>query len=194
MDVLATLFQQQSRRIGILVPSVVVTETHTDALEITEYPVEIGAAMADHAFKKPAGLVMTVGFAGGGALLDFASGGSATGITGLSPQQIYQQLLDLQSDRLPFDVVTGKRLYANMLIGSLEVTTNHQTENVLSAVITLREVLISRSFTLPVADKAQMKQGVSTSARLNTGTKTARAPGVALMQQTVANAGGDHGD
>ena len=194
MDVLTTLFQQQSRRIGILVPSVVVTETHSDVLEITEYPVEMGAAMADHAYKKPAGLVMTVGFAGGGALLDFASGATATGVTGLSPQQIYQQLLDLQSDRLPFDVVTGKRLYANMLIGSLEVTTNQQTENVLSAVITLREVLISRSFTLPVADKAQMKQGVSTSARLNSGTKTTRPPGVTLMPLAAAIVGGNQGD
>lgn len=51
MDILSTLFHQQSRRIGVLIPSVVVSEKHTDTLEITEHPVEVGAAVADHAYK-----------------------------------------------------------------------------------------------------------------------------------------------
>jgi hypothetical protein len=42
MDILSTLFQQQSRRIGLIVPSVVVSEKHSDTLEITEHPVETG--------------------------------------------------------------------------------------------------------------------------------------------------------
>ena len=32
MDILSTLFQQGSRRIGLMVPSVVVSEKHTDML------------------------------------------------------------------------------------------------------------------------------------------------------------------
>ena len=40
MDILSTLFQQQTRKIGMIVPSVVVSEKHTDTLEITEHPVE----------------------------------------------------------------------------------------------------------------------------------------------------------
>jgi hypothetical protein len=87
---------------------------------------------------------MEVGFAGGGSLLDFASNLTATSLLGLSPQQTYQEILDLQASRIPFDVVTGKRLYSNMLIRALEVTTDKTTENVLSAVLTLREVLIRR--------------------------------------------------
>ncbi|SPX12793.1 bacteriophage protein [Escherichia coli] len=94
----------------------VISEKHTDMLEITEHPVEVGAAVADHAYKKPSEVVMEVGFAGGGALLDFASNLTATSLLGLSPQQTYQELLDLQESRIPFDVVTGKRLYSNMLI------------------------------------------------------------------------------
>lgn len=50
MDILSTL-QQQTRKIGMIVPSVVVSEKHTDTLEITEHPVEVGAAIADHAYK-----------------------------------------------------------------------------------------------------------------------------------------------
>ena len=40
MDILSAIFRQQSRRIGILIPSVVVSEKHSDVLEITEHPVE----------------------------------------------------------------------------------------------------------------------------------------------------------
>lgn len=32
MDILSAIFRQQSRRIGILIPSVVVSEKHYDAL------------------------------------------------------------------------------------------------------------------------------------------------------------------
>lgn len=42
MDILSTLFHQQSRKIGMIVPSVVISEKHTDMLEITEHPVEVG--------------------------------------------------------------------------------------------------------------------------------------------------------
>ncbi|EAR6643814.1 hypothetical protein WAS59_000883 [Salmonella enterica] len=188
MDILSTLFQQQSRKIGMIVPSVVVSEKHTDTLEITEHPVEIGAAIADHAYKKPSEVVMEVGFAGGGSLLDFASNLTATSLLGLSPQQTYQEILDLQESRIPFDVVTGKRLYSNMLIRALEVTTDKTTENVLSAVLTLREVLISQTQQVTVADKTNMKDGASTSAVLNTGNKTTKPPNTSLLKSITDNA------
>ncbi|MBN7997757.1 hypothetical protein JZ084_27755, partial [Klebsiella pneumoniae] len=40
MDILSTIFQQRSRRIGLMIPDVVVSERHSDALEVTEHPVE----------------------------------------------------------------------------------------------------------------------------------------------------------
>jgi hypothetical protein len=71
---------------------------------------------------------MQVGFAGGGSLLDFLDTSFWLGV-GLSPKETYQELLDLQNSRVPFDVVTGKRIY-NMLIRALEVTTDRTSENV----------------------------------------------------------------
>jgi len=131
---------------------------------------------------------MEVGFAGGGSLLDFASNLTATSLLGLSPQQTYQEILDLQASRIPFDVVTGKRLYSNMLIRALEVTTDKTTENVLSAVLTLREVLISQTQQITVADKTNMKDGASTSAVLNTGNKTTKPPNTSLLKSITGNA------
>ncbi|WP_158780595.1 phage baseplate protein [Pantoea sp. BAV 3049] len=183
MDILSTLFSQQSRKIGIIIPDVVISEKHSDTLEITEHPVEDKAPIADHAFKRPSELVMEVGFAGGGSLLDLASTLTATSLLGLSPQETYQELLDLQATRVPFDVVTGKRKYNNMLIKVLDVTTDRTSENVLMAVLTLREVIISSTQSVSVADKADMADGVSTSPVQNTGTKSVKPANESLLSQ-----------
>lgn len=177
MDILSTLFQQQSRKIGIMVPSVVVSEKHSDTLEITEHPVEkptsTGAGfIADHAYRRPSEVVMEVGFAGGGSLLDLLDTSGIGLSVGLSPKEVYAQFLDMQRNRELLDVTTGKRQYSNMLLRTLEVTTDRTTENVLSAVLTLRELILTSTTTVQVADKADMSQGVSTSATQNAGVKS----------------------
>ncbi|HHY1017938.1 hypothetical protein CF038_20955 [Klebsiella michiganensis] len=186
MDILSTLFQQQTRRIGLIVPSVVISEKHNDTLEITEHPVEVGAAISDHAYRRPSEVVMQVGFAGGGSLLDFLDTTSIGLSTGLSPKETYQELLDLQNSRVPFDVVTGKRIYTNMLIRALEVTTDRTSENVLSAVLTLREVIITSTTTTQVAAKADMKLGANTSAVQNSGVKTPTPKNESLLSRGVS--------
>ena len=84
-------------------------------------------------------------------------------------------------------MVTGKRLYSNMLIRALEVTTDKTTENVLSAVLTLREVLISQTQQITVADKTNMTDGASTSAVLNTGNKPTKPPNTPLLKSITGN-------
>ncbi|AWQ18480.1 hypothetical protein C1N63_06370 [Pantoea ananatis] len=186
MDILSTLFRLQSRKIGIIIPDVVISEKHGDRLEITEHPVEVGASVSDHAYKRPSEVVMQVGFSGGGSLLDFASNLTATSLLGISPREVYERLLKLQSDRMPFDVVTGKRLYSNMLLQSLEVTTDRFTENVLSATLTLREIIITSTQSIQIADKADMKAGASTSAVTNTGSKTPQSVNVSILKSSGA--------
>lgn len=185
MDILSAIFRQQSRSIGMIVPSVVVSEKHQDMLEITEHPVEVGAAVSDHAYKRPSEVTMECGFAGGGSLLDLVDTSSIGLSLGLSPQETYQQILELQESRQPFDVITGKKTYTNMLIRGIEVTTDRASENVLMCVLTLREVLISQTQEITVANKQNMTQGVSTSGVINTGNKTAKPANVSLLKSTV---------
>lgn len=177
MDILSTLFQQQSRKIGIMVPSVVVSEKHSDTLEITEHPVEkptsSGAGfVADHAYRRPSEVVMEVGFAGGGSLLDLLDTSSIGISLGMSPKEVYASFLDMQRNRELLDVITGKRQYSNMLLRTIEVTTDKTTENVLSAVLTLRELILTSTHVVKVSDKSDMAQGVSTSATQNAGVKS----------------------
>lgn len=196
MDILSAIFRQQSRRIGLLVPSVVVSEKHSDTLEITEHPVEkpttdsASGFIADHAYKRPSEVTMECGFAGGGSLLDFVNT-SAIGLgLGLSPKETYQQLLDLQSSRIPFDVVTGKRTYINMLIRAIEVTTEKASENVLNCTLTLREVILSETQTTTAASKNDMSEGVSTSGVQNSGTKSPTPANESLLSQLAGGATG----
>ncbi|BCQ40897.1 hypothetical protein ERHA54_35000 [Erwinia rhapontici] len=185
MDILSTLFSQQSRKIGLIIPSVVISEKHSDSLEITEHPVEDKAPVADHAFKRPAELLMEVGFAGGGSLLDFADTSSIGLGLGLSPGETYQELLNLQATRVPFDVTTGKRIYRNMLIRVLDVTTERTSENVLMATLTLKEVLISSTRSVQVADKTDMSEGVSTSGVQNSGTKSVKTASESVLSKIL---------
>ncbi|HDM8409474.1 TPA: phage baseplate protein [Yersinia enterocolitica] len=182
MDILSALFRQQTRKIGLLVPSVIISEKHQDALEITEHPVEVGAAVNDHAYKRAAEVTMEVGFAGGGSLLDFVDTSTIGLSLGKSPEEVYQELRDLQESRQPFDVITGKRKYSNMLIRGIEVTTDKTSENVLMCVLTLREVIMSQTESVTVADKENMQEGVSTSAMQNTGTKAPAPANKSLLK------------
>jgi hypothetical protein len=165
MDILSVLFSQQRRRIGMSAPSVVISEKHSDALEITEHPVEVGAQVSGHAFKRPSEVTMDLGFAGGGSLIDGIDTTKMfnidTGLSlGASPADVYKKLPALQESRVPVDVITGKRSYKNMLIRAIEVATDKTSENVLMCVLTLREVIISETQKINAADKADMLFGV----------------------------------
>lgn len=153
-----------------IVAQVTLEERHSDELEISVHPVEQGAAIADHAFKKPAEVIIRCAWSdspsgpgsiisqavGVGAAVGGTAGRVLAGIPGAvqaaqsllggndqgQVKQIYQKLLQLQSDRVPFDVMTGKRSYTNMLMRSLHVDTDQHSENILSVTMVLQQVLI----------------------------------------------------
>lgn len=184
MDFESVLLHQRSRRFGpqngngVIIPDVSVREEHTDAMQITDHPVENSTSgsgagmMSDHAFRMPAVLRMEVGFAGNGSLLDlvdtttFASTGQA------SPKEMYDNLLQLQRAKEPLTITTGKRRYYNMLVQSLNVVTDEETENVLRATMTFREIITTSSFATGIADQSNMQDGVSTTGVQNTGLKS----------------------
>lgn len=118
------------RKLGdFAVPYVTVSEDITDGVEITEHAVQDGAAVSDHARVKPVQVRLSL---------------LAGDLEGQPLADTYRQLLDLMRKREPFDVVTGKRLFENMLISDISNTTDADHENVLAVELTLREVRIAR--------------------------------------------------
>ena len=150
-----TAFFFPKRSIGGFSATVTIEEISVDELEITQHPVQQGASITDHAYKKPSTLTMSVMFDGF--------------LTPLS--ETYQNFLDFQETLEPFDVVTPKRSYSNMLIKSMVQTTDVDTENVLSLQLELQEIIIVSIVTTTVPERSQQSNAGATGATERAGQK-----------------------
>lgn len=129
-------------------------EIHNSTVQITEHPVELGAEITDHAFKKPDEVVLRCAWSNSSpqALLGTVQrlfSGELSGADYVS--DVYSQLRELQEARTPFEIVTTTRRYQNMLITALQVTRDQKTGNALVCTATCREVIIvqTKATTLP---------------------------------------------
>ncbi|WDD94653.1 hypothetical protein Bsp3421_004787 [Burkholderia sp. FERM BP-3421] len=154
---------------------VTLEERHHDEVVITDHPVEQGASISDHAYKKPAEVTLTLAW----------SNSSLSSITSLQfgsySQFVYKNLLTLQASRTPFDLSTGKRRYTNMLIQSISVTTDAKTENSLIATIHCREVIIVQTQTTQLQPAENMASPQKTAAIANTGVKQPQATNASII-------------
>jgi len=152
--------------------SVTIEEDHDDELIITQHPVEFGAIISDHAYKKPSEVRIRCAWNNSGST--YPLHGNAyrqaplvvSGYEGYA-RAVYDEILALQSSRKPFSALTGKRLYRNMLVASIRVHTAPGSEYTLMADISLREVILvsTKSISMNVSDSrmpdanAQVNQG-----------------------------------
>lgn len=174
VNVLETVLFKQGRSIAGIIPNVVVDETHTDDLTITRHPVERSASITDHAYKEPSQVTVRYGFGVSGGLLNFSGAGG-------DPKAIYQQLLDIQASRVPFDLITGKRSYQNMLIASLGTTTDNATENVLLVTATIREVILVDTQVTTLQPAEVQANPEKTASPSNTGVKIPQKSDASLL-------------
>jgi hypothetical protein len=183
------------RGLGTLIPNVVIEESHEDHLVITDHPVEIGSPISDHAYMRPRELNLEYGWSPGAsalggllgnavpsALSSFAgtviplSAGAVSGfkqifnggedyLTG-----VYRKLRDLQTTRMPFDIVTGKCRYKNMLLTRISFTTSRETEYSLIVKIHCREVILVSVQTSTITESGSQTIPQQTSPVTNNGT------------------------
>lgn len=158
---LQSILIKPRRSIGPFTAQVVIEESHTDEIEITDHPVEHGAQISDHAFKRPAEVVIRCGWSNSpsqpgllGGIVAAARGtvaGVAALFSGSSAShvvEVYEKLLELQSKLITFDVQTGKRLYTDMLLRSLSTMSDSQNEQTLMVTAVLRQVIVVRTTTI----------------------------------------------
>jgi len=146
------------RSIGPFNATLTIEEIATDELEITQHPVQQGSAITDHAYMKPATVNVKIVFSDEDAPL----------------AETYEKMRQLQASREPFDVVTGKRSYKNMLFKSLGQTNDVRTEFVLSINATLQEVFITSLEVVSVPERKKQKTPGKTGATENAGQKKAQ--------------------
>jgi hypothetical protein len=155
-----TQFIQPKRMIGTIAVQTIINEQATDTLVITKQPVQQGAPVTDHAYLDPVTFNHTILFA-------------APGITGgVSLNQIYTQLQNLQATREPFTIVTPKRIYSNMLMTSLGQTTDKQTENCLAIHASYSQVILVPVSPTTAIPRNHQKNAASTGATQNAGKKS----------------------
>jgi hypothetical protein len=157
-------------KIVFLKADALIEESHTDEMQITDHPVQTGSAISDHTFKMPAEVILTYGFSntptgelsgafgalgnvagalGVGGLAAKAYGAYSTVIAGaniLSPtgtnkvNEIYAQLVALQTNRTLFSLTTKRRKYPFMALKSISIITDHDTENAMMVRAVCREI------------------------------------------------------
>ena len=155
-----------------ILADVVVEEHHSDELEVTDHPVQQGAMITDHAFKRPAEVVLKLGWSnspsGRGSMVNAAIAaassanpiankvagavgiyqgalGIQSAMTSSNVQQIadiYNKLLRLQELRALFWVYTGKRVYSNMICKSLTTETDYKSEHDLLVTMVCKQVIL----------------------------------------------------
>lgn len=121
------------------------------SLEITENPVETGAAIVDHAYVKPSEVTMQIKMSDVHKSLisgQFEGGWSRS-------IKAYDVLRKIQTDRIPVSVLSPVALFDNMLVKSIEVDCDSNTYTGLSASVTLVEIPIARVKTVAISAASQ---------------------------------------
>lgn len=172
---LTSVYLRTARAIGSIIPDVVVEENHSDSLVMTEHPVERGAPITDHAYRRPSEVTLHCSFQVGGLLglvssvVTALQSGTLDGLSQASA--VYNELLALQRSRQPFSLTTGKRTYSNMLISELRVTTNRGTENILDVYVTCREIITVQAYSTVLPAAASQAMPSATAETLDTGVR-----------------------
>jgi hypothetical protein len=161
--------------IGGITVQTTIDEDYEDSLEITEHPVEVGAAVTDHSFKRPMNVLLRCGWSNasisstlgavassqftGGAMLasDFVSG-------------IYSQLLALQETRQPFILSTGLRTYVSMLLENIRVRRDQETANILAVEAEFHQLILASTQSATLPPQQNQANPAGTAEQRNAGT------------------------
>lgn len=127
------------RAIGELTFDATFSEQHDNTLEVSDNPVESGVTVSDHAYMLPTKVIIQAGVS------DVLLRDLPTDIYNSSisrSRRAYELLLALQKRAEPFDVVTGLKVYKNMVCLNLRAEQDKDSSFILGFTAELREVII----------------------------------------------------
>lgn len=140
---------------GVLLDAVLKEEVEHDA-EVTEFPIEIGAAINDHVIVRPPIYVMT------GVITDtphrFASTNYGQSDDSSRSSAAWGILVAVHARALPFRIETNFQVYDDMVIQNLKSKKDALTRNVITFEARLRQLNIV-STTPPAPDTDTLSEG-----------------------------------
>ena len=138
-------------------------EEHHDQLFISEHPIEAGANISDHAYKRPAEVQLRLGW----------SNSSYFNFDPWYINSVYLALLQFQADRAPFTLYTGKRVYQNMLLAGIVTETDSTSEWALRIEASLIQIFIVSTQTTTIDTNPNNQSNPQSSLpTTNSGTQT----------------------
>lgn len=123
---------QVSSNFGSVTFDTVTIEEHRYASRATAYPVEFGTIISDHIIKEP-DVVSITGIVSDTPINIFATFNRSVAA--------FNQLVELQSRRLPVTLVTGIKVYTNMAIIGLNVPRNVKTGQTLTFNVEFQKII-----------------------------------------------------
>jgi Dit-like tail protein len=144
---------------GVLFPDTVMEERCDDDSVITENPVEVGTVNNDHAYDLAQDLEVV-------AVWDPVK--QANGQPGFL-DTTYEQLRNLKQAKIFLNVVTGKRAYQNLLLKNISVINDADTENILMARLTFKQLILALTQTVTISSAAQQANPQQTAPTINNG-------------------------
>ncbi len=144
----STVTYQNGQGLEVITFDVTNSERHTHDADVTEHPLELGAATNDHVRAKPADLSLDV------TVTDYPLSQGGGGI-GVRPEvgraaRIFDRLVTLRTDGTVLTVETGARAYSNMVLKSVTVPRDKALSGALRISLQFKEIKIVRSESVPV--------------------------------------------
>jgi hypothetical protein len=163
------------RSIGGVLIDVVVSEKSESEMELAQHPVERSAEITDHAWRKPRKVTIS-GITGQGAVI-----------------AAHEAFLALQSAPQLMTIVTGLKVYTNMLLQSLSAERDAEYGRVLKFDAVLQEIIIVSTQTGPPSAQSP-REGVTsdrarqTVSRGEVGLRSTVSPGLSQTRsETILN-------
>jgi len=148
MTLSALLGRKNGPVIGGVQIDVSLRETHSVTKTISDSPVEVGSDISDHVKKSPDEVSLD------GMLSNLPSSLIARAeleTSGDTAEKRYADLLDLVNNADSFELITGLRVYSNMVFTSFAVERDNTSGEVIRFKATMREIEFAQSETVEVA-------------------------------------------
>ncbi len=165
---------------------------HTQELVATEHPVQVGPAVVDHAYLKPARVVLEVAMSDAMQAYQQGQYGSASGFSFFSglltnppaskSVNAFQTFLAIQAARVPITLVTRYKTYQNMILELVRGNEDARTIGAFRGMLYFRQIIsanVSQASTSARPNQTDsVNEGVKASQQLGLNGMTYSVPSV----------------
>lgn len=142
---IAQLFFKKGNFLSTVELDIIINESATATVRVTENPVEFGANINDHIITEPMSFTLSgvVSNISSSAFGQFARLPTVFSKSTSKSKEAWEALLELQAEKIPFTLVQGLKEYKNIIIISINESQDKDTSNGLFFTATMKEIIFA---------------------------------------------------